>query len=242
MSGYDLPDITAASALIRHALAGRPLATGSEYGELFDRYLHHQAFRDLVASVADGLDLAVLQAPPTTGLVLSPNPDSPFRLRFADLRPWTPDERLVAGLVLLGIAALRFPREEDLDAEGIVRYVTVGSVEKFMREAIRPLAIAPTADAKSIEAYARSAAEAYERMPGLLRTEKRGQRKRGCTMRVIEDVFDLLIEQRMARRPARMDDDTLQLTDRFRVHVAEIAGSEALAVLRAVAAQQPAEG
>jgi hypothetical protein len=227
-------DVETAATLIGHVLHGRPLADGSDYGQQYARYRTDAAFREVVDVIAGGLGLSILGSP-ATGLVLSPNEGSAFDFRLADLRPsWDPDERLVAGLVLLGLAALRYPREADLDEVGSPKIVTIEQVEKFMRDAIKPLAAAQ-AEPESYETFAASAAEAYERMPGVLRTEKKGQRKKGCTTRVIADVFDLLAEQKMARLAPRYGKDTYVLTDRFRVQVGSIAGSEALKTMRSLA-------
>ncbi len=236
-----LEDATAASALLGSVLQGRPLTDGSDYGQVYGRYRTDAAFRELVDAIASGLQLVALGSPPT-GMVLSPNDGSAFDFRLGDLRPsWSADERLVAGLVLLGIAALKYPREEDLDEVGAPKILSIDQVEKFMRDAIKPLA-ATEAELGSIESYAASAAEAYERMPGVLRTEKKGQRKRGCTTKVVAEVFDLLTEQKMARPAPRYGKDTYVLTDRFRVQVGTIAGSEALKTMRGLApAHQPIE-
>jgi hypothetical protein len=229
-----LDDATAAATLLRFVLQGRPLTDGSDYGLLYRQYRTDATFRELVDAVASGLGLVVLGSPPT-GMVLSPNEGSPFDFRLTDLRPsWTADERLVAGLVLLGIAALKYPREEDLDEVGSPKILSIDQVEKFMRDAIKPIA-ATEAEVGSIESYAASAAEAYERMPGVLRTEKKGQRKRGCTTKVVADVFDLLAEQKLARPAPRYGKDAYVLTDRFRVQVGTIAGSEALKTMRGLA-------
>ena len=227
-------EISLAASLLKDVLANRPLADGSDYGRLYGRYRTDASFRELFDAIASGLELTILGAP-VTGMVLAPNEGSPFDFRMSDLRPsWDPDERLIAGLVLLGIAALKFPHEEDLDEIGSPKIVSIDQVEKFMRDAIKPLAAAVD-DPASIESYAASAAEAYERMPGVLRTEKKGQRKKGCTTRVIADVFDLLCEQRMGRAAPRYGKDTYVLTDRFRIQIGSVAGSEALKTMRALA-------
>ena len=80
------------------------------------------------------------------------------------------EQRVGLGLVLLGIAAYAYPKPDDLDvAEPAI--VTIGAVERLMRAAIAPLAKLEAVDG-SIESYAASAAAAYERMPGLLVTDR----------------------------------------------------------------------
>jgi hypothetical protein len=231
----DPREATDAGALVSYGLTGRVPTEGSEYGRLYDRYRTDPTFRTLVDGVASGLGLTVIGTP-ITGIVLTARAGSPFDLRLSDLPGGDRDDRLTLGLVLLGIAAYAYPRPEDLDvAEPVI--VTIAVVERLMRGAIAPLAKLEAIDG-SIESFAASAAAAYDRMPPLLVSEVRGSRRKGCTERVIEDAFRLLIEQKMAREGPRHGVDAYVLTDRFRVSVAEIAGSDALEVLRDLSATQ----
>jgi hypothetical protein len=224
----DPREATDAGALISYGLTGRVPNVGAEYGQLYDRYKTDPTFRALVDGIASGLGLTVIGTP-ITGIVLTARAGSPFDLRLSDLPGGDRDERLVLGLVLLGIAAYAYPKPEDLDiAEPVI--VTIGAVERLMRAAIAPLAKLEAVDG-SIESYAASAAAAYERMPGLLVTD-RGARRKHCTEGVIEDAFRLLIEQKMAHEGPRHGVDAYVLTDRFRISVAEVAGSDALEALR----------
>lgn len=228
----DPREATDAATLVSLGLTGRIPTEGSDYGRLYDRYRTDPGFRSLTDAVAEGLGLSVIGIP-QTGLVLTARAGSPFDFRLSDLRPMDPPERVVLGLVLLGIAAYAYPKPEDLDgAEPSV--LTIDRVERFMRAAIEPLA-AMEAEDGSIEAFAQSAAAVYDKMPSLLRTETKQQRRKGCTTKVIEDAFRLLVDQRMARVGPKYGVDAYLLTDRFRVHVAEIAGSDALEVMRGLA-------
>lgn len=227
----DAREATDAGALIGYGLTGRVPTDGSEYGRLYDRYRTVPTFHALTDGVAAGLGLTVIGTP-LTGIVLTARAGSPFDLRLSDLPGGDRDERLTLGLVLLGIAAYAYPKPEDLDvAEPVI--VTIGAVERLMRAAIAPLAKLEAVDG-SIEDYAASAAAAYERMPPLLVSEVRGSRRKGCTERVIEDAFRLLIDQKMARLGPRHGVDAYVLTDRFRLSVSEIAGSDALEALRSL--------
>lgn len=232
----DPREATDAGALISYGLTGRVPTEGAEYGRLYDRYKTDPTFHALVDGVASGLGLIIIGTP-LTGIILTARPGSPFDLRMSDLPGGDRDERLVLGLVLLGIAAYAYPKPEDLDvAEPVI--VTIGAVERLMRAAIAPLAKLEAVDG-SIESYAASAAAAYERMPGLLVTD-RGARRRHCTEGVIEVAFRLLIEQKMAREGPRHGVDAYVLTDRFRISVGEVAGSDALEALMAVSAEHRA--
>lgn len=233
----DPREATDASALVSYGLTGRVPTEGSEYGRLYDRYRTDPTFHAITDAVASGLGLTVIGTP-ITGIVLTARAGSPFDLRLSDLPGGDRDDRLILGLVLLGIAAYAYPRPEDLDiAEPAI--VTIASVERLMRAAIAPLAKMEAVDG-SIESYAASAAAAYDRMPALITSEVRGTRRKGCTERAIEDAFRILIDQKMAREGPRHGVDAYVLTDRFRVSVAEIAGSDALEVLRDLSAAQRA--
>lgn len=225
----EIREASDAAALIAYGLTGQVPTAGSEYGRLYDLYRTVPTFQTLTDGVAQGLGLTVIGTP-LTGIVLTARTGSPFDLRLSDMPGGDRDERLTLGLVLLGIAAYAYPRAEDLDvAEPVV--VTINAVERLMRAAIAPLAKLEAVDG-SIDRFAASAAATYDRMPPLLVTEIRGARRKGCTERVVEDAFRLLIEQKMARPGPRHGVDAYVLTDRFRVSVAEIAGSDALQVLR----------
>lgn len=235
----DTRDAHDAAALVAYALGGRIPSDGSEYGGLLARYRGEVEFALLVDAIASGLRLDVL-GNPRTGLVLAPADGSVFDIRLGDLRPKDPDDRLVFGLVLLGVAALAYPNEEELDVEGVARPISIERVERFMRAAVAPLAAAE-AEAESIEAFAASAARAYDTMPPIIRTAGKGQLAKGCTTKVIRDVFDLLVEQKMARLAERYGANTYTLNDRFRIGVREVAGSAALDTLRGIARLTPSE-
>lgn len=222
-------DVRRASALIGAGLQRRMRPTdGSEYAALLDRYRTDADFQELVETIASGLGLEILGAP-RFGLVLAPEPGGPFAMRLGDFREgMTVEERMVAGLILLALAAYAYPNEVDLD-DPTVRSVEIGRLEKFLRGAVGPIVDSPATDD-----VATNAAQRYDAMPELLVTEKTGRRKKGCSLRAIEDVMDWLVEQGMARDMSRTMNavDTYQITDRFRLQVAELAGDAAFTVLR----------
>ncbi len=112
----NIEDVRRASVLIGAGLQRRVRPTdGSEYAALLDRYRTDPDFQELVETVASGLGLEILGAP-RFGLVLAPEPGGPFAMRLGDFREgMTVEERMVAGLILLGLAAYAYPNEVDLD-------------------------------------------------------------------------------------------------------------------------------
>lgn len=225
----DLTQVRAAAELVAFGLQrrSRPVE-GSEYRALLDRYRSELRFRDVVDTMAEGLGLEVLGTP-RSGIVLAPEPGGPFATRLADLRTMDTTEKLIFGLVLIGIAAYAYPQDVDFD-DPETKLVDVVKVDEFLRSAIDTLKAQQGAEG-SAEERARAAAEAYADMPQLITTQT-GRRGRGCTLKAIEDALGWLVDQGAAREAGTLGPDVYHLTDRFRLLVADSAGGAALDTLR----------
>lgn len=225
----DLTQVRAAAELVAFGLQrrSRPVE-GSEYRALLDRYRSELRFRDVVDTMAEGLGLEVLGTP-RSGIVLAPEPGGPFATRLADLRTMDTTEKLIFGLVLIGIAAYAYPQDVDFD-DPETKLVDVVKVDEFLRSAIDTLKAQQGAEG-SAEERARAAAEAYADMPQLITTQT-GRRGRGCTLKAIEDALGWLVDQGAAREAGTLGPDVYHLTDRFRLLVADSAGGAALDALR----------
>ena len=232
----DLTDVRAAAELITFGLArrARPVE-GSDYRVLLDRYRSELRFKDVVDTMAEGLGLEVLGTP-RAGIVLVPEPGGPFATRLSDLRPMDQDEKLVFGLVLVGIAAYAYPNEVDFD-DPETKLVDVIRIDEFLRGAIA--AVEPSDG--GLDGRARAAAEVYADLPSFVPTQT-GRRARGCTLRAVEEVCAWLVDQGAAREAPTLGPDTFHLTDRFRLLVADSAGSAALEALREVRRAAEPEG
>jgi hypothetical protein len=234
MTGTEaMENAQAAGELLAHALRrGRP-TDKSDYRVLLDRYGTDPGFRDLTDAVATGLGLAVL-ATTRTGLVLSPAVDSVFASKLTDMRntPMDLDDRLIAGLALLGIAAYAYPNTVDLD-DPDARTVDIATVDAFIRTAAAAL---PEITPDSVESLvsARRAADIYLSWTNYVPTARGGQYKRGCTYRAIDDVLGWMETQGMARPQPALGPHAYQLTDRFRVLVADEATNAAYEALTTV--------
>jgi hypothetical protein len=124
-----------AAALLACGLqpAKRP-SNDAEYARLVRRWMDEQAFERVARDVADGLGLRIVDVS-DFGVVLAGAPDSPFGLTVADYRASsTKEERLLHGLVQVGLAAFLYPRPEDLEVEAGVQRVSVRELEEFLRE------------------------------------------------------------------------------------------------------------
>jgi hypothetical protein len=229
----DLTEVRAAAELLAFGLQrrSRPVE-GSDYRALLDRYRTELRFRDVVDTMAEGLGLEALGTP-RSGIVLAPEPGGPFATRLADFRAMDQNERLVFGLVLIGIAAYAYPQDVDFD-DPETKLVDLLKIDEFLRSAIDTLKATDGGEGTP-EARARAAAEVYEDMPQLITTQT-GRRGRGCTLKAIEDTFGWLVDQGAAREATSLGPDVYHLTDRFRLLVADSAGGAALDALRGLRA------
>jgi hypothetical protein len=231
MSAVPLDHVHDAGELIGYGLRRARPTDKSDYRTLLDRYGTDLSFRTTVDTVADGLGLVVL-ATTRAGLVLAPTADSIFSIRMADMRstPLDADDKLIAGLALLGIAAYAYPNEVDLD-DPDARTVDIKAVDAFIRTAATNLPAEPSDDQSATLATARRAADAYLDRPDYTPTSRGGAYKRGCTFRALQEVLGWLEAQGMARPQPALGDTVFQLTDRFRVLVGDEASHTAFQVL-----------
>lgn len=229
-----IEDVWAAAELVAFGLrAGARPTDGNPYGQLLERYRTNTAFRDAVETVAGGLGLVVLGAPARTGLVLSTQPGSVFALRMADLRGgnMSADDKLIAGLVVLAVAAYAFPNDIDLDSTD-VKIVEVAALDRFVRDAAERVLAVP-GEADTVDGQARRAAELYRRTAAFKPKDRLPGPARGCTQFAVLEVLGWLVERGAARQVPQLGPTSYQLTDRFRLLVADVAGGEALEALRA---------
>jgi hypothetical protein len=227
-----LEDVRHAAELVSFGLrhGSRP-TDGNPYGLLLHRYRTEAAFRDTVDVLASGFGLSVLGTPPRTGIVVTTQPGSVFAIRATDLRgtAMSPDDKIVAGLITLAIAAYAFPHARDLDSTD-VKIIEVVTLDTFIRSAIQRVS-ATTGDDGN-DAQARRAADVYDGMPGFLPKPTQSGPSRKSTQGAIVEVFGWLVDRGAARPAPTMGATTYQLTDRFRLMVADIGGGEALEALR----------
>ncbi|MGH3683304.1 MAG: hypothetical protein ACRDT2_24010, partial [Natronosporangium sp.] len=137
-------DAQAAGALVGFGLRPKLLpARDLGYADLVRRYAEDGTFQDLVEAVAAGLGLAVLHVGMQTGAVLAAMDDSVFEVKMDEYarRSATRDrsERVLHGLIHLAVAALAFPRPDDLANDAYVGRVSVEQVDGVVREACRML-------------------------------------------------------------------------------------------------------
>jgi hypothetical protein len=219
-------DARDAGLLFRYALdhTASP-ARHDAYARLFDRYQSDPDLRTLFDHTATGLGVRVLAADRTTGLVLTVEPDSP--LAVTDTQRWLRirgvSDRRIYGLALGGAAAWCYPSARAVREPG-TRRVNALDVDRLIREHAAALAAREDAGGDALgDAWAEYAQrkQAEPTPSGLL--------KRYCTVRMCEDVlemlaaFGLVVSDRTVP-PPRADLGVWRSTDRFRAHVGTAGG------------------
>ncbi|MFF0451109.1 hypothetical protein ACFYT4_32805 [Streptomyces sp. NPDC004609] len=144
---YGQDDAEAATRLIGFAFRPRLLPhRDAEYAALVRRFDEEPAFEDLVRRCATGLGLQVLGVTMRAGAVVVPVPGSVFETRLESYARQARQshqreaERVLHGLAHLAIAALCFPRPQDLADDSYVGAVTAAVVDKHVRHTCQELA------------------------------------------------------------------------------------------------------
>lgn len=201
-----------------------------EYRQLIARYLDHPDFRSMVKEAATGLGLAVLDVG-ELGIVLAPTENSAFATRPSDMLNRTrAEDRLLDGLVQVGIAATVFPRAQDIEETSVTARppVTVEEVEERMRDLCRRLEEEsrnrpdPTADEAVAGLY--EAWRVYNKRSATRETPDNRQAAR-ATRRIIEVNLEALREWGCFTCSEQAGVNRYQSTWRYQVLVKELAAT-----------------
>lgn len=213
-------------------------ARDAEYGELLRRYREETAFARLADAVATGLGLVVLEVSPRAGMALTADEDSVFSVRMGDYaRRATADsaDRFLHGLAHLAVAAMAFPRPDDLADDGYIGRITVNGVDAFVRQACRKLEeraeeqgenTDPATDAPGLE----SAWRVYARRSSTGAT-KDARRLAGSTTGIIAKAVAFLADSGFLQRTGDDSGGTYRTTARYQLQVRDMAGSAAMSEL-----------
>lgn len=228
MSDVRPADAGAAAQLIGYGLQPRlrPAATPS-YAHLVERHLGDVAFRDLVEHIADGLGLVVLDVSGPSGLTLAAVQGSPFELRLGDYRAnLSADDRLLHGLIHLGIAAYSFPTSASLTDDD-VRTASVAQVEASIRSACTRLAQrAGPADPSADQPETEQAWRLYLRRASTRDTAD-GRVGVNTTTGMVKYAFERLVAAGLASRASDAGGGTYRMLGRYRIGVRELAATAA---------------
>jgi hypothetical protein len=230
-------DAAAAAQLVAFGLRPKLLpARDIAYGELVARYSQDDSFKGLVHAVAGGLGLLVLDAGKQTGIVLAAQEDSPFEIKMDEYARRTvagnrrAADRVVHGLIHMAVAALGFPRPDDLADDSYVGRVSVDQVDAMVREACRALderAHAaeenhdPLEDAPDLERVWR----AYARRPAAA-VARDGRLTADSTRAMVAKAMKFLAEQGFLQAVGG-ESGGYRTTPRYQVQVRELAAVRA---------------
>jgi len=204
----------------------------TEYRRTLDRYRTEPELREATVAVLQGLGSRVL-ADGDLGLVLGVESDSPFAFRYTDM-PNTGgrDRKLLAGLVLVGLAAYVYPTQGDL-LDDLVRRIPEVEFEQWLRETCASLRRRDAAGEVIPEDGLDQAWRIYLNLPGTqMGTHGRGAGRLSpaCTLYWVRNVLGWLAEQGMAREDKSTAGVWL-VTERFRAHVRDMAAERAYTFL-----------
>ncbi|MER7988590.1 hypothetical protein ABTY53_23810 [Streptomyces noursei] len=232
-------DAADAARLVSFGLQPKLLpARDAEYAELLRRYRDEPAFARLADAVASGLGLVVLEVSTRAGMAVTAAEDSVFAVRMGDYaRRASADsaDRFLHGLAHLAVAAMSFPRPEDLADDGYIGRITVNGVDAFVRQACRRLEeraeqdgenTDPVTDAPGLE----SAWRVYARRSATGAT-KDARRLAGSTTGIIAKAVTFLVDSGFLQRTGDDAGGAYRTTARYQLQVRDMAGTAAMAEL-----------
>ncbi|MCQ4206523.1 hypothetical protein [Streptomyces longispororuber] len=209
-----------------------------EYAELLRRYREDPPFARLADAVATGLGLVVLEVSPRAGMAVTAAEDSVFAVRMGDYARRTAadsTDRFLHGLAHLSVAALAFPRPEDLADDGYIGRVSVNGVDAFVRQACRKLEeqaeehgenTDPATDAPGLEAAWRI----WARRSSTGAT-KDTRRLASSTTGIVGKAVAFLTDSGFLQRTGDDGGGTYRTTARYQLQVRDMAGTAAMAEL-----------
>lgn len=232
-------DAADAARLVAFGLQPKLLpARDLAYADLLRRYREEPGFARLADAVATGLGLVVLEVSPRAGMAVTAAEDSVFAVRMGDYaRRASSDsaDRFLHGLAHLAVAAMAFPRPEDLADDAYIGRITVNGVDAFVRQACRRLAeraeehgdnTDPATDAPGLEAawrvYARRSATG---------ATKDARRLAGSTTGIVGKAVAFLTDSGFLQRTGDDAGGAFRTTARYQLQVRDMAGGSAMAEL-----------
>jgi hypothetical protein len=232
-------DAADAARLVSFGLQPKLLpARDAEYAELLRRYREDTAFARIADAVATGFGLVVLEVSARAGMAVTAGEDSVFAVRMGDYaRRASTDaaDRFLHGLAHLAVAAMAFPRPEDLADDGYIGRITVNGIDAFVRQACRRLEeraeeqgenTDPSTDAPGLEAawriYARRSATG---------ATKDARRLAGSTTGIVGKAVAFLTDSGFLQRTGDDAGGAYRTTARYQLQIRDMAGQAAMAEL-----------
>ncbi|MFG2916813.1 hypothetical protein ACGF0D_28495 [Kitasatospora sp. NPDC048298] len=232
-------DVADAARLVSFGLQAKLLpARDAEYAELVRRHREDPPFARLADAIATGMGLVVLEVSPRAGMAVAAGEDSLFAVRLGDYSRRAASEstdRFLHGLAHLAVAAMAFPRPEDLADDGYLGRITVNGVDSFVRQACRRLEeqadaeganTDPASDAPGLEAAWR----VWARRTATGAT-KDARRLSGSTIGIVAKAVLFLVDSGFLQKVSDDSGGTYRTTARYQLQVRDLAGSAAMAEL-----------
>ncbi|QOV35873.1 hypothetical protein IM697_38510 [Streptomyces ferrugineus] len=242
-------DAEQAAQLLAFAMRPRLLPSrDNAYRELLRRYRHDGAFRTLTGRIAAGLGLRVLGEHEDIGLAIAADGSSPFETRMETYARRTQKEggyaeRFLHGIIHLAVAAVSFPRPDDLAKDEYVGRVSVDVVDAVVREAcdrLREKAASreESADVPSDAPELELAWHAYANRPETFPTKDK-RRAMNTTKGMVSRALNFLAEQGFLTPVKNAGEDVFQTTRRYQLQVRELAATSAFEELVALGVVPP---
>jgi hypothetical protein len=230
--------------LIRFALLPQLLPSGDpEYLGLVREFLSNPNFQDMTNALARGLGLRVLSASIQSGLVLGTTADSPFQLRREDYHSrMSASDRIVQGLIHLGVAAWCYPRAEDLrEADDVLpAKISVEELVEYLHTLCEEL---KSREERNIAVPSAEVRMAWQYILGLGKySDSADGRGSFATLAgKVRFALNFLTDHGFLKQEGSDDHPSWLARPSFRIHVRELAGHEAFSIVTR-AAQEVSSG
>ncbi|MFF1305881.1 hypothetical protein [Streptomyces sp. NPDC058307] len=242
-SAITMDDAEDAAKLIAFGMRPRQRpAKDRAYRDLVVRYRSESDFQGLVERTARGLGLKVLGATEDIGVALAALPYSVFETKIEDYvrvaRQRGEGERLLHGIIHLAVAALAFPRPDDLANDGYTGRVSAEAVDTAVRDTcdrLREKAAAAEVggDTPTDSPELEKVWTAYARRPEAALT-KDGRLAMNSTKGMITRALNFLTEQGFLMVAGAEQDGWYRTTQRYQLQVRELAATSAFEELLAL--------
>lgn len=231
-------DVAEAAKMVAFALGrNKAPARSGDYARLVQRFDTEPEFAQMVRKIAQGFDLTVLEVHHMPGLVLGTTPETEFAVSVAELVPQTADRPLYL-LAQLTIAALAFPRPEDLDDDEYIGRVSVKQVDEEVRAWATAIEhrltqtdsdVDPPADQPGLEGLWR--AYLSRNATGKTQADKT---PRAATRALVRKAFTHLAENGFVRKVSDEDAGTYVTNVKYRLQIRDQAAGDMLQELAAL--------
>ncbi|GAA3989541.1 hypothetical protein GCM10022247_05200 [Allokutzneria multivorans] len=227
-------DTAEAARLVAMGLRAKHIPSReTEYRDLVRRYQEDELFAATADAVATGLGLHVLDVSQRSGIILAADAGSVFEVKMEDYARRSlargerrDTEKVLHGIVHLAVAALCFPRADDLANSSYVGRVSVDVVDVVVRDACRALdertAVEGDGDPTAEEPELEKAWRAYVRRPEVAAT-KDSRHNSDTTRAMISRALRWLADRGLLQSVGDEKDGVFRTTSKYQVHVRQLA-------------------